>query len=335
MYKVWLISIFAGICIELFFRLIRYRDESNSRSPVAKYRPYSNYVTVNEFVAGGEKRWWKYILFRSLPPLIVFVLLTSIYQKYLPNTDTLYPIFLAALVSLLPRDLVQLMKSSVSLSEKIMHVFNVVFVLIVASVVSYVTRVVPVSMFAPSLNGVVDNLWASLFVAILVIFYLDATNQNQTVDPDFEEDNKRANTIVTIYNRIQEKFDIPIREYCQNQKCSVALLYAILIFESMNRPNLIRKIENLIVKLLPVELTVGIAQVKSRKPLTDQESIEIAARELRDSKSVVDIIFDSSEPEYSDLKKIISRYNLDKVYADSIIQILHVLKKYAEKIFKV
>lgn len=335
MYKVWLISIFAGVCIELFFRLIRYRDESNSRPPVAKYRPYSNYVTVNEFVAGGEKRWWKYILFRSLPPLIVFVLLTSIYQRYLPDVDTLHPIFLAALVSLLPRDLFQLTKPSVSLSEKIMHVVNVIFVLVVAGAVSYVTQIVPIPMFAPSLDGVVDNLWASLFVAILVIFYLDATNQNQTIDPDLEEDNKRANSIVTIYNRIQEQFNLPIKEHCQNQKCSVALLYSILIFEDMNRPSLVRKMENLIVKLLPVELTVGIAQVKSKKPLTDIESIEIATRELKDSKDVIDMTFNSSEPEYSDVKKVISRYNSDKLYADSIIQILHVLKKYTERTFKV
>ncbi|KKR19956.1 MAG: hypothetical protein UT50_C0025G0005 [Candidatus Moranbacteria bacterium GW2011_GWA2_39_41] len=42
---------------------------------------------------------------------------------------------------------------------------------------------------------------------------------------------------------------------------------------------------------------------------------------------------DSYEPDYSRLKGVVSVYNPGEKYADSVIQILHVLKKYAGELF--
>ncbi len=331
---IWLIPIIAGLLIELFFRLIRYSDDASKQGPVAKYRPYNNYVTVNEFVAGGKKRWWKYILFRSLPPLIVFTLLASIYQKYFPNKDIVVPLCLSALIFLLPRDILQVIKKKVIISEKIVHIINIFFVLVVVGIVLFIYKYIPIKYLAPSVNGIVDNAWSSLLIATLVILYLDATNRADTYNEDLEKQNIRENYIITIYNKIQIKFEESILKNCENSKCSPALLFAILIFEDMNRPAIIRKIENFFVRIFACELSVGIAQVKSNKPLTDEESIKIASNRLENSKALIGETFDSFSPEYSEVKKIIKIYNPSSDYADSIIQILSVLKNYVPTIFE-
>ena len=325
------ISIIGGLSIELFFRLIKYRDETNKYPPTPKYRSYDNYITVNEFVAGGHKRWWKYLIFRSLPPLVIFIFISSIYQKYFPNTIITSLIVLSAIISLIPREVFQLFKRTVSFSEKLMHFFNIVIVLLVAFSVSYAVKIFPINFLAPSVKGMVDNLWTSLLIAFLVIFYLDATNQK--FDYNEEERNLRDNSIITIFNRIQKKFGVSIRNYCQKNSCSEALLFAIVIYEDMNRPFFIRKLENILVRIFNVELTVGIAQVKSKKPLTDEESIKLATENLRESRALVQSVFKSCESDYTDLRRIIALHNKGDAYADSIIQILYLLERYAEAKF--
>lgn len=51
------------------------------------------------------------------------------------------------------------------------------------------------------------------------------------------------------------------------------LLTSILVFEDLNRPKMVRRIENILVCIPGVSLTVGVAQIRSSKPLSDRESI--------------------------------------------------------------
>lgn len=59
----------------------------------------------------------------------------------------------------------------------------------------------------------------------------------------------------------------------------IALLYAIMIYEDFNRPSYLRCIENILARLpapFHREYTLGIMQMRSDKPLTDEESISCA-----------------------------------------------------------
>ncbi|MDN6296150.1 MAG: hypothetical protein L0J41_07235, partial [Alkalibacterium sp.] len=93
--------------------------------------------------------------------------------------------------------------------------------------------------------------------------------------------------------------------------CSIQLLISILINESLNRPPIFRFIENIIVKLPKIEMTVGVAQVLSSHSLSDEESIQKASEILRDTKSVNDY----------DLKEYIKKYNNSETYLESILKI--------------
>lgn len=61
----------------------------------------------------------------------------------------------------------------------------------------------------------------------------------------------------------------------------VCLLYAVMIYEDHNRPPLFRAAERLWMALHPgKEMTLGIMQVKTRRPISDTESIRLAAEKL-------------------------------------------------------
>ena len=104
----------------------------------------------------------------------------------------------------------------------------------------------------------------------------------------------------------------------KDKKCSTKLLYAILIYENMNRFEWIRSLERFIVKLTGWTMTIGIAQVKTNRPISDEDSIEKAAEILEESQGI------ESRPE--DLYEILRPYNDSKLYAREINSIIEVLK---------
>ena len=319
MYAEITISVVAGILIELFFRAIKYYSDKNIEGLAQKYVPYNNYVTVAQYVASGKKRWFNYLIFRNLPPLIIFIFSTSIYQRYFPGSNILLLLSLTAIVSLAPRDLLQLVKPSVPMQEKIAHIINCSTIFFLVMSLTVIAKSVSLSFFAPSLPGVVDNVWSTLFVAILIVLYMDATNQQTRINNDKEE-NLIENYIIASYHKISDKYrDVILAESVKNNT-STTLMYSILIYEDMNRPEFVRKIENLLVRLFHIRLTVGIAQTKSKKPLSDVESIINAIKILNGTSK-------PNKLDYSATTEAIRKYNPSTKYIDSVTQILSVLNK--------
>jgi hypothetical protein len=95
---------------------------------------------------------------------------------------------------------------------------------------------------------------------------------------------------------------------------------ALLVYENINRPLFARRVENILVGFLPFPLTVGVAQVSSRKKLSDEESIEIMGKIL--GKKIVSL-HDSIET-FDWLLQLLEVYN-GKKYAQNVIDILTVL----------
>jgi len=147
-------------------------------------------------------------------------------------------------------------------------------------------------------------------------------------DDSITKDITISNYVMSSYTVIKDKYSIDIIGACDKYQCSIPLLYSILIYENMNRPALIRSLENQLVKVFRLELTVGIAQIKSNKLLTDKESIYGAAKILSNTKCIN--IIDKSK-EYQDA---ISKYNLGTNYADSVYTVLSKLMKYAHSVFQ-
>lgn len=329
-------SVIAGIIIELFFRLIKYRDALNRENPrpISAYGTVgdaSNYMTVSQYLSGGNRRWLNYFLFRLLPPALIFILLVAVLSRYLHITQHFPYLLVAATISLIPRDFAAFFKTRI-ISEKLLHFFNMILVVALVPLIWLLGKRVDLSFVAPSIDGLIDNLWSNLLIAMLVLFYLRSTNMGARYQDQAAEETALSNYVVSSYTKIRDKYAVVIEGACAEHLCSKQILYAVLIYENMNRPNLLRSFENWLVRLFHLELTVGIAQVKSDKPLSDEESIQRAAKILEGS-IYADSGVGSGFADIQQLEDVLKDYNSSKVYAESVAIIITKLRVYANELF--
>jgi len=289
-------------------------------------------MSVSQYLSGGSRKWFSYFLFRLSPPFILLILLAGILNRYMPGQPATVYVVIAAIVSLLFRDLSQILKADL-ISEKLLHTANTVLVLFISFCVASLASITDLSLIAPSISGLVDNLWSSLLVALLVLAYLKATNMSRKYEDKTAEETAISNYVVRSYAEIKKKYGDVIDTACRKNMCSKQVLYAILIYENMNRPHWLRAIENGIVRILKKELTVGIAQVRSNKPLTNAESIQKAAKILVGSV-YADAGYGDGFANISQLEGVLDAYNSSEQYTQSISKIMSKLRTYACELFE-
>lgn len=326
-------AIMAGLLIEVFFQLIKYKDVTNTNRPkiVAEYFSPTHYMSVNQFIASGNRKWIKYFTFRFVPPLVIFVLLAAVLQKYFDVSNAVPFVLLACVISLAPRDFVRLFGRRALISEKIIHTVNAIMLVTIAILIGLLTNFIDFRFLAPSPEGIVDNLWAALFTAMLVAVYIRTSTMTEHGD-DSARAIELSNMVLRSYSKISELYYHAIIHMCNVNNTSIPLFYAILIYEDINRPAWLRKAENIIVRFTKKELTVGIAQVKSRKPLTDIESMNKAAVILKNTQDL-NQDFEQGIYKSSRFKSAIKRYNNGSQYQDAIATILDDLDVYAHELF--
>jgi hypothetical protein len=327
-------AIISCVLVEIFFMVIKYRDSLNSNGPRPNFTDYIplyqpiGYMSVRQFLSGGERRWVLYFLFRYTPHVVVLLLLSAILQKYWLLDNVLGYLLLATTISVLYRN-VWGWYNAKFVSERILHAFNSVMLYLITFGVWTLSELTSLAFFAPSVSGVLDNLWSSVLAATAVLLYARATNPNAKFDDKQAEETARDNHVLRAYNLIRTNHEATISLGCQKYACSKPILYAVVIYENMNRPPSLRKLENIIVRFVKVPLTVGIAQVKSDKPLSDAESIEKAARILSGSASA-DNEFAGGFVDMQQLEGLLEKYNQSALYAESIAEIMSVLRRYTD-----
>lgn len=123
------ISIAGGFLIEAFFQLVKYKDSLNSNNPISYVSFVSNYLSVRQFVSYGRRKWVNYFLFRTLPVAVIVLLVVSIEQRYFKVYQPWSYALWAAMVSLLFRDTWGIFKKKKFISERLIHIANVLFVI--------------------------------------------------------------------------------------------------------------------------------------------------------------------------------------------------------------
>jgi len=356
------LSIGLGFVIRLFFTMIRYRTSNETSGPVKiqvpdeerllhesqktfvynlptspiSYAPV-NYLSVSEFLTlGGTMpnfiKWGKYFIFRLFPPTIIFILLAGIISKYYPSESLIVYLLVCAISFSFLMDFMGLLQTEI-MSVKIVFVGNIIATLCTALAIGILATYLDFSEVAPNLNGLFTNLWSSLLAAILIVFYMQTTNFNSAKNKIINEQKKENtlnNFIIDSYNSINLKYDKSIQQFCSENKTARSLMYAVLIYENMNRPAFMRFIENLIVRVFHIELTVGVAQVKSKRPLSDVASIEAGAKLLNNTEGN---FWDVYNYPFVDLQKDLKKYNESNSYPEQIYKIMQHLARYQQHLF--
>ena len=125
------------------------------------------------------------------------------------------------------------------------------------------------------------------------------------------------------YNRFNNIMDITA-----NTRDMYVFLYSIMIFEDYNRGPIKRFFERIKVHL-GNEATVGIMQIKSDKPLSDEESIIEFIKWIEDKLENENICLDEMEINY-----LAWEYNNDDAYAKSVAYIYNCLYEYIDAVPK-
>lgn len=335
MYPDWLWPTFwaviIGASIEVFFQLVKYRDALNKSGP---HPPdVNNYQSVSEYLSNGNRRWGRYFLFRFTPPTLMFLLLGAVLQRYFGGSYLFQAMLIAATVSLLPRNVISLFKTKL-IKERLLHIVICASVLLSAVIVSVICESYDISFMAPDIEGLFDNLWSSFIVAGLVLIYFQMTNMSGRHDNRQADENVINNYVVQSYSMMKSYKEV-IENSCFRYNCSIPIIYSIIIFENINRPKLVRVFENLLTILFQVQLTVGIAQVQSNKPLTDEESIIKACCLLRNSNDVPICL---SNPHFKNELNIsiydcLHKYNPSDTYVDEVFKIIKILHNFELPLF--
>lgn len=316
-----------GAAVLGFYSLLKLRRGS-MENPITyfSYNTPINYMGAAEFMSRPRRRWINYLAFRTIPFVVALFLLIAILQQQISTNSITY---IAAIVSyffiaVLP-NIKDLVNRSRFLTLRIFALCMLLWLGTATLVVSITGLILDLRWIAPNLGSVRDNLWSTIAAAIIVIFYFRLTDLSPLAR-ERPRSGDRPESIsqflkfraTKIYSRLGREIERASKEFSVDP----ILILAILVHEDLNRPAFIRFLENLIVTITPISLTVGIAQVRSPKKLTDPESITEMCRYLKESlENLVE-----NNPNF-ELADVIRLYNDSADYVANVANCYWILRE--------
>lgn len=246
---------------------------------------------------GAAAKWWALFVFAAINVLLTFF----------PNKK------------LLPY-----------MSVRLIYWAFTVFTAIAGVVIVGLSFVWDLSVFSIQLSDLINNLVGALLAAIIVVAWLRST------DMSTRSSSSRKNWEVEKQGFISKKAGLiletlgdQIRRAANENTLDPSLILAIVVYEDLNRPKFIRRLENLLIRIPGLRLTVGIAQVRSSTPLTDEESINRLGQILRSPD-----LSSEKQPSLQALRAALIDYNGSKAYASNVIEIYKMLSPLARERFE-
>jgi hypothetical protein len=307
------VSIVIGFLPELIFQMQKNKQIEESLSVRLGGLAYSRF---DDFVFDPLPQIRQYLVFRFAPPTIAFLLLSAIIQKYYMGNQVLPFLALSGSVSVCLREMPYILKRKTLFRERLLHLGVILAIYLLAALFAILCVFVDMSGLAPSREGLVDGVWSTLFVATIVAIYIGSSrDQNASAEFKYRKNEARASYAVNLYGRLSSEYGEVLENSATRFNCSLGLLYSVVLYEDLNRPKMIRRIENVLVRLPKVRMTVGIAQIRSSSPLTDEQSIELAAERLRDTEGFgLPWVFLQSPK----ILAALAHYNDSEAYAEQI-----------------
>ncbi|GGI14489.1 hypothetical protein GCM10007377_11190 [Galliscardovia ingluviei] len=308
--------------------IYRLLEKENSSSLQYGFNTYMTLVEVSSHF-WEPKRVTRFFSYAIFPPALIFFLQAAILSRESTSTAVIFwTLPCTAFLYYFPTQLIACIHEY-SFSRKLYRLGLTVLFPLLALLIAYISSIVDFSDFAPSFTGTVDGLWGILLGALIVRFYIQTvaikssdSNKQTHILPPIEQE-RFVQRILKSKRYIDTKFGPLISEMCEKYYVNPYIFQAILIFENLNRPVLIRKLENILVRLTSQQMTVGIAQVMSCTPLTDSQSIIRAAQILKAT---------AGKQSENEIKAIAYHYNQSNEYSNTIFAITSILLEYGDHI---
>lgn len=283
----------------------------------------SQYFTADE-IAGYKNRVNPiyYVVFRFLPVFIALMFLGDVLIQlgvskavagiYMVSMATIHFITSNGIVIiklLLQKEGVRLVNYH---KQLILHFVSLAFIALAFFFAYQFLGAEWVSKLAPSPENLVDNVWAALLIALFVGWI-----------------NQRSSSSFQISEIVAKEFEtIPAellafaRKMSKKYKADQVLLLSVLVTESLQRPRWVRNIEQVLGRIFR-RGTYGIMQHASDKPISDKESIEIAAKNYFSNTDFLSSLRENDYLKYTQtVEDILRNYNADQNYKELVEEVL-------------
>lgn len=258
-------------------------------------------------------------LFKVLAPVVYIILLTALFQKCGLDEFT-KGIYLIVVEYWIFRLLYVILLGHIRLLDWWTQIFY--WISSIGLAIWFQSMVNKVDTILPDPKNLIEELW------ILIIAFLYSIINKKKFAEEASE-NRKKQYIIHKYNRLKSKFGGVVCKYCNNEFAE-ALLFSIMINENFNRPKAARCLERVLFAKSSKRHSYGIMQVMSDRVLTDEESIELAAKKINDSMggyiATAQVSYDNRIWTFDIIDFVAKDYNNGDQYGTEIQSIFNVLK---------
>lgn len=273
------------------------------------------YMSVADFRGSPKKTLTSFLIFRVVPPVVTLLLALGALHHVGPSKiDTAWVTYLSFAIPYLADRL----KSYRNLPSY--RKFQVKFVYWTVETIVLACCLAPVFVFNettilssfPSFPELLEGAWISYVTFLLLTLFRVLTADT----PSEHDDSLEATEVEELWSVIDKRIQNCIADEAQKFDVSECLVRAIVSNENLNRGKLARALERLLVRIPKLRVTVGIAQVASERPLTDEESITLLVQDIAGARI-------NSASSVSDLEQYLWDHNPDPHSYDLAAQLLH------------
>ena len=187
---------------------------------------------------------------------------------------------------------------------------------ICASYVAYLHLILPRHPLFPGIESIGNQLW------IIIALFIYATLNN--VQTSTAGSARRKNRYVrSRFNNLREQYGSLIDGQMPERYMEL-VVYAVLIYETFNRPWLAQIVERAVFPWL--SHTLGPMQVHTETRLSDRESVALGTQQLRELfGKTSDELVGKPRSRYEVIRLTLAKYNRDDSYIGEVYNLLHTL----------
>ncbi len=187
---------------------------------------------------------------------------------------------------------------------------------VIAAYLAYVHLILPRHPLFPGVESIGNQLWIIIALFLYAVFNNVHTSSKRTV--------RRKNRYLSSQFQTFEKRYGSLIEGQFPQRYMELIAYAILIYETFNRPWLAQSIERIVFPR--GSHTLGPMQVRTTTRLSDWESVVLGIQQLKQAfETTNEEILGKSMMRYQVIRMALAKYNRDENYISEIFQVLHIL----------
>lgn len=304
-----LLAIFLGLTVTLTFRLIK------SEWPLL----YVDFTSIIDPIQRRSMSRW--VIFRTGPALVCGLFLAVTMKRW--DGGVWFPIGTMYAVHLLSIYLVPtirgLRSGTLGIRQIVLWISSALLVLTAVFLAVLIRGIV--EPLVPKPEEMVYVLWTGMFAAFALAFISrilqrdDQLVMGELIDRSVQELESRWFTIAD--------------QFAEEHGVDKWLFRAVMIVENIQRPRWFRRIERMIGRFRR-NGTYGIMQVRSRVPITDKESFQIAARDhLSFTHSRIP---ENSWQKVERLKGAIIGYNSNPVFVEMVTEVIKQIAPFGEEV---